>query len=152
MPYISKDLNDALKFHSSSFSIGLLDDNNIYTWQVIIFRPNDTLHEGAIYEFFFKLKMWHPNIEVSGKVCISILHESGDELYGYESFRKRWNRIFKSEYVIMSIISILDNPNCESPANVDAANDYLNNRSKYCRKVRTLVSKSTEEFQKLNTI
>ena len=32
----------------------------------------------------FLTDIWHPNIEKDGKVCISILHEPGDDRFGYE--------------------------------------------------------------------
>merc|ERR1719418_37510 len=37
----------------------------------------------------FLTDIWHPNIEKDGKVCISILHEPGDDRFGYEKASER---------------------------------------------------------------
>ena len=54
-------------------------------------------------------------------MCISILHEPGDDKYGYEKASERWLPIHTVETILVSVISMLADPNDESPANVDAA-------------------------------
>ena len=56
-----------------------------------------------------------------GNVCISILHDPGDDKWGYETAAERWLPIHTVETIIVSVISMLTEPNDESPANVDAA-------------------------------
>jgi ubiquitin-conjugating enzyme E2 G1 len=55
-----------------------------------------------------------------GLVCISILHEPGDDKWGYEKASERWLPVHTVETIIISVISMLAEPNDESPANVDA--------------------------------
>ena len=82
--------------------------------------------------------MWHPNskwlssyLTISivfespnpGEVCISILHPPGvDEMNSLESADERWRPILGAEAVILSVVSMLNDPNIESPANLDASN------------------------------
>lgn len=54
-------------------------------------------------------------------MCISILHEPGDDKYGYERAYERWLPVHTVETILISVISMLADPNDESPANVDAA-------------------------------
>ena len=54
-------------------------------------------------------------------MCISILHEPGDDTYGYEKASERWLPVHTVETILISVISMLADPNDESPANVDAA-------------------------------
>ena len=56
-----------------------------------------------------------------GDVCISILHEPGEDKYGYEKPEERWLPIHTVETILLSVISMIADPNDESPANVDAA-------------------------------
>ena len=56
-----------------------------------------------------------------GTVCISILHDPGDDKYGYESANERWSPVHKVETILISVISMLSSPNDQSPANIDAA-------------------------------
>lgn len=57
----------------------------------------------------------------NGDVCISILHEPGEDKYGYEKPEERWLPIHTVETIMISVISMLADPNGDSPANVDAA-------------------------------
>lgn len=118
------------------FSAGLIDDNDIYRWEVLIIGPPDTLYEGGFFKAHlqfpkeyplrpprmkFITEIWHPNIDKNGDVCISILHEPGDDKWGYEKASERWLPVHTVETILISVISMLADPNDESPANVDAA-------------------------------
>lgn len=60
-------------------------------------------------------------VDKTGDVCISILHEPGDDKFGYEKASERWLPVHTVETILISVISMLADPNDESPANVDAA-------------------------------
>lgn len=64
-------------------------------------------------------------VEKNGDVCISILHEPGDDKWGYEKASERWLPVHTVETILISVISMLADPNDESPANVDAAVSIL---------------------------
>lgn len=61
----------------------------------------------------------------NGDVCISILHEPGEDKFGYEKPEERWLPIHTVETIMISVISMLADPNSDSPANVDAAVSYI---------------------------
>ena len=66
--------------------------------------------------------MWHPNIYDDGNVCISILHAPGeDAMNAQETADERWRPILGAESVLISVISMLNDPNIDSPANLDAS-------------------------------
>lgn len=60
-------------------------------------------------------------VHKNGDVCISILHEPGEDKFGYETASERWLPVHTVESILMSVISMITDPNDESPANVDAA-------------------------------
>ncbi|KDQ16892.1 hypothetical protein BOTBODRAFT_30264 [Botryobasidium botryosum FD-172 SS1] len=143
------------------FSVGLVDESNLLEWKVVIFGPPDTLYEDAILDarlsfppefpllppkMRFITPMWHPNIynngEQKGEVCISILHPPGDDQFGYEDAGERWLPVHSVESILLSVISLLsaDNPNTDSPANVDAAKEVRTDLRGYKRKVRAIIS------------
>jgi len=145
-------LNDYSEF--SCFPVG----NNILEWNVILFGPNDTPYEGGIFKaniqftsqypnkapkFKFVSKITHPNIYSDGRVCISILHEGVDQ-YGYESVNERWNPQQGISSILLSILSILGEPNFESPANVDASVLWRKNY----QKMKEIIYKEVIESQK----
>lgn len=65
-------------------------------------------------------------VDKNGDVCISILHEPGDDKFGYEKASERWLPVHTVETILISVISMLADPNDESPANVDAAVSIFN--------------------------
>ena len=80
-----------------------------------------------------------------GKVCISILHPPGfDPLNPQEDASERWSPVHTVESIVLSIISMLSSPNDESPANIDAAKDWRENRADFKKKVARIVRKSQE--------
>jgi ubiquitin-conjugating enzyme E2 G1 len=64
---------------------------------------------------------FHPNIYENGKLCISILHPPEEDQFGYEQASERWNPTQSPATILLSTISLFHDPNDESPANVEAA-------------------------------
>ena len=142
-------------------SVGLVDDSNVYEWDILIMGPDGTLYEGGFFKahlvfppdfpnmpptMTFISEMWHPNVYEDGRVCISILHPPGeDEFNSQESAEERWRPILGVEQILVSVISMLSDPNDESPANLDAAVMWRNDRVAFKKKVRQTVRKSQEE-------
>lgn len=157
---LRKQLAELNKNPVEGFSAGLIDDEDIFRWEVMIIGPPETLYEGGFFKchlYFpqeyplrppvlkFLTDIWHPNIEKDGKVCISILHEPGDDRFGYEKASERWLPIHTVETILISVISMLADPNDESPANVDAAKEWRENYQEFRRKVARCVRRSQEE-------
>jgi len=119
--------------------IDVPDEGCLYEWHVGIFGPPGTLYEGGYFKakitfpqdypyspptVRFLTKMWHPNIYESGDVCISILHPPIDDPQSGELPQERWNPTQNVRTILLSIISLLNEPNTMSPANVDASVIY----------------------------
>jgi len=56
-----------------------------------------------------------------GTVCISILHPPGDDPNHYETSSERWSPVQSVEKILLSVMSMLAEPNDESGANIDAS-------------------------------
>jgi len=79
-----------------------------------------------------------------GTVCISILHDPGNDEYGYEQASERWSPVHKVETILISVISMLSSPNDQSPANIDSAKEWRENKAGFKKKVQQIVRKSQE--------
>lgn len=90
----------------------------------------------------FVCDMFHPNVYADGRVCISILHAPGEDPLGYESISERWSPVQSIEKVLLSVVSMLAEPNVESGANIDAAKMWRDDREKFNSLVRFTVKKS----------
>ena len=71
-------------------------------------------------EFKFVRPLFHPNIYKDGKLCISILHAPGEDEMSGELAAERWSPAQRVESVLISILSLLDDAEVSSAANVDA--------------------------------
>ena len=93
----------------------------------------------------FLSEIWHPNVHDNGDVCISILHPPGDDKYGYEQASERWLPIHTVESIVISVISMLSDPNDESPANIEAAKEWRNDLKGFNKRARRLTRKTLDE-------
>ena len=137
------------------------DEENFLVWQVGIFGPPETIFQGAYFkatltfppeypfsppDMKFVSDIWHPNVYPNGTVCISILHPpTTDEVSG-ELPSERWNPTRTVRSVLISIASMLNSPNINSPANVDAAVMYrkwcTSNDKAYVERINDLIEKN----------
>lgn len=130
--------------------------NNFYKWDGILIGPQDSIFEGANIKislefpleypnkppiFYFVTPLFHPNVYKDGKVCISILHEGIDE-FEYESLSERWTPSQSINTILISIHSILANPNLDSPANIDACKMWREDFSEYKKIIYKMVANS----------
>lgn len=153
---LHKEFQEIKKNCEYYYSIDVNPDN-FFEWKFCIIGPPDTLYEFGIFNGIIKFPneyperppkvnftsdIIHPNIYGdSGLVCISILHE-GEDSYGYEDTSERWKPSHGVNSIMMSIISLLSNPNFDSPANIEASVLWKDNRDIFKKKIYSLVSDS----------
>jgi len=124
-----------------------LVNESIFEWNValIVLNP-DSLYYGGYFKakmtfprdypyspptFKFLRPLFHPNIYPDGRLCISILHQPGEDEMSGESAAERWNPSQRVESVLISVLSLLDDAEVSSPANVDAGVMLRNEREQY---------------------
>lgn len=144
--------------------------NNVLHWHIFIRGSDNSLYENTILhatidfpidypmsppKMTFQSKMFHPNIYEHGGVCISTLKRPGSDPTEYNKPEEMWTPVQSIRTIVLSVISMLNEPNCESPANLDASREYLNGRNEYEVKVRNLakaVSVKKEDIQKMDDV
>lgn len=157
---LQKQLRDLLKSPIPGFIVGLHKDN-IFEWDVGIIGPPGTMYAGGYFKctikfsdqypfqpptFTFNTSLLHPNIYPDGKLCISILHPPGDDPLSGESAAERWNPTQSVESILLSVLSLLSDPNTSSPANVDAGVMYRQDPVKYAAIVKEQVELSKKDI------
>ncbi|TGZ71976.1 hypothetical protein CRM22_002350 [Opisthorchis felineus] len=125
---------------------GPVDEKNFFEWEALIAGPEGTPFEGGVFaarlsfpmdyplsppKMQFVTDLFHPNIYPDGRVCISILHAPGDDPMGYESSVERWSPVQSVEKILLSVVSMLAEPNDESAANVDAAKTWREDKRRF---------------------
>ncbi|KAI9204317.1 ubiquitin-conjugating enzyme/RWD-like protein [Polychytrium aggregatum] len=144
----------------AGFTVSLQDDS-IYKWKVGMVGPPDTPYSGGFFwatmkfpedfpfkppTFSFDKPLYHPNIYGDGRLCISILHPPGDDPMSGELAAERWNPTQTVESILLSVISLLGDPNCSSPANVDAAVMFRERPEEYKKMVLSQVQASRADI------
>uniref|UniRef100_A0A6B2LHB3 UBC core domain-containing protein n=1 Tax=Arcella intermedia TaxID=1963864 RepID=A0A6B2LHB3_9EUKA len=130
-----------------------LIDNNLYKWKIFFEGTRDTVFAEGIYEATLEFpetypdnppvmtilsKFWHPNVYEDGKLCISVLHTTGeDPLNELETTEMRWLPSHSPSSILRCFLSILDAPG-GAPANPDAQRQYNSDNAGYSERVRKL--------------
>lgn len=109
------------------------DEKNLFSVSALIAGPEGTIWEGGIFELaftfseeypqkcptvVFKSKMYHPNIYHDGRICLDLL-------------TTQWSPSYDIMSILVSIRSLLNYPNPNSPANNEACKTYINNLHEY---------------------
>jgi len=141
-----REYKDLLLNPPDGVTAGPVSEQNYFEWEALIAGPPGTPYEGGVFvarlkfprdyplnppKMTFISEMWHPNIYPSGDVCISILHAPGEDPNHYESHAERWSPVQSVEKILISVISMLAEPNPESGANIEAAKMYRTDPERY---------------------
>ncbi|KAI5862926.1 ubiquitin-conjugating enzyme/RWD-like protein [Durotheca rogersii] len=125
--------------------LGLMVINSTSAFNGGYFKAEMTFTEEYPYQpptFRFLIPIYHPNIYPDGKLCISILHTPGEDITSGEQASERWTPLQGVESVLRSVLLLLDDPEINSPANVDAGVMYRDNREAYNKKAKEIVERS----------
>ncbi|KAF2347244.1 Ubiquitin-conjugating enzyme E2 [Trinorchestia longiramus] len=119
-------------------------DSDIMTWVAVIYGPDDTPYKDGVFALVlyfdqnyphkppdvkFITPMFHPNIYKNGEICLDLL-------------KNRWSPTYDVNSILLSIQSLLNDPNVDSPANPEAAKIYSEDKEEYIKRVRTCVENS----------
>ena len=130
---IQKELIDLGKDPPTNCSAGPLSDKDHYHWQATIMGPDDSPYQGGVFflnitfptDYPFKppkcqftTRVYHPNINSNGSICLDILKD-------------QWSPALTISKVLLSITSLLDEPNPDDPLVPEIAHLYKGDRAKY---------------------
>jgi len=134
---INRELQDISKDPPANCSAGALGED-FFHWQATLMGPRDTPYEGGVFfldvqfpkdyptkppAITFKTPVWHPNIDSDGRVGLEILDEN-------------WTPALTLSKVLLSITSLLCDPDPRGALNLEAVLEYLRARVQFDKTAR----------------
>ncbi len=129
---IQKELKDITENPPYHCSAGILDEN-IYNWSASIIGPENSPYKGGIFKLLinfpedypfhppkirFVTKIYHCNVNNSGGICLDILKD-------------QWSPALTISKILLSICSLMDDPNPDDPLVPDIARQFKDQRAAY---------------------
>ncbi|KAF2735767.1 ubiquitin-conjugating enzyme [Polyplosphaeria fusca] len=133
---LQKELMDIMTHPTPGISAFPVDEN-MTSWAATIDGPADTPYAGLTFKLsmefattypytaptvLFKTPIYHPNVDFSGRICLDILKE-------------KWAATMSVSSVLLSLQSLLGEPNNSSPLNGQAAELWDKDMVEYKRLV-----------------
>lgn len=112
---------------------GPADESDMFRWDATIVGPTGTPYEGGLFKLsiqfplsypfapphmVFKTKVYHPNISPGGAICIDIL-------------KQNWSPALTIDKVLLSLSSLLCDPNPRDPLVPAIAHQYERKRLEF---------------------
>lgn len=110
-------------------------DGNLLMWTGTINGPAETPYEGFTFKLslefpsnypmspptvLFTTPMFHPNVDMAGRICLDILKD-------------KWSAVYNVQSILLSLQSLLGEPNNKSPLNGQAADLWDRDPKEYKR-------------------
>ena len=145
---LNKELRNITIDPPTNCSAGMKNDD-LHQWNATIIGPSDSTYEGGIFKLnihfpmnypfkppkcTFITKIYHPNINNAGSICVDIL-------------KHNWSPALTISKVLLSICSLLTDPNPDDPLMPAIANEYINNREKFNNEAKSWTTKYASDLK-----
>ena len=135
---IRKEYEEMMRSAPMNCSAGPVNEDDMFLWQATLVGPEGSQYEGGVFnlriefpldypykpaKINFVTKIYHCNINSSGTICLDILKD-------------QWSPALTISKVLLSICSLLDDPNPNDPLVSDIANLLRDNKSAHDAEAR----------------
>lgn len=133
---LKSEINEMNTSPPLNCSAGPIEERNLFKWQGTIIGPEGTPYAGGLFnisidftndypfkppKMLFTTKIYHCNINSFGAICLDILKD-------------QWSPALTISKVLLSICSLLDQPNPDDPLVQEIATLYKTNKQEHDRR------------------
>jgi ubiquitin-conjugating enzyme E2 D/E len=130
---IRKELEEMQKNPPENCSAGLVNERDPYEWRATIIGPEGSPYQGGIFylkihlsadypfkapHITFTTKIYHCNVNANGSICLDILKD-------------KWSPALTISKALLSICSLIDDPNPNDPLVFEIAELLLKNKTQH---------------------
>mmetsp|Transcript_10422 Transcript_10422/g.24986 ORF Transcript_10422/g.24986 Transcript_10422/m.24986 type:complete len:165 (+) Transcript_10422:74-568(+) len=143
---LMSEAKELMRSPPAGVSAAPTSDDDVTQWTASIVGPEETAWEGGIFRLQlsfgpeypakpprvkFTPPIFHPNVYGNGELCLDIL-------------QSQWTPALSISSLLVSVASLLTDPNPASPANPEAARLYEKDKKAYRRRVRQCAERSLD--------
>jgi len=136
-------------------TVGLVEENNLYIWNVSILGPKDTPYIGGLFMFYLIIPKNYPEKGPEIHFYTPIYHpnvnnrESDKEALGNFNYSDigSWKPSYTIKKLLIDLVTIFYWPNLEKPHSLEIANEYKNNRELFEKKAAYFTKKYQFRFR-----
>ncbi len=144
---IQSELKEITKNPPANCSAGP-EGEDLYRWQATIMGPSGSPYEGGVFylridfprdypfkppKVVFLTRIYHCNINSGGGICLDILKD-------------QWSPALTISKVLLSICSLMDDPNPDDPLVPDIADLLKSNKTDHDMNAKLFTMKYAQEF------
>jgi len=143
---LTKELADIRNSGQKCFRDIQVDESNVLNWQGLVCTDSPPYNKGAFridinfpaeYPFkppkiTFKTKIYHPNIDEKGQVCLPIISP------------ENWKPATKTDQVIQALVALISDPEPEHPLRADLAEEFTKNKKQFIKNAEDFTKKHAE--------
>ena len=135
---LKKEMREMIEDPPANCSAGPISEKDLYNWEGTIMGSTETPYHGGVFkirimfptDYPFKApkvkfitKIYHPNINSNGQICLDVLKD-------------QWSPALTVSKILLSICSLLSDPNPNDPLVQEIAKLYLRDKGQYNEKAK----------------
>lgn len=142
---VLKEIEQITKEPIPGICVKIPNPDNCFKWIVILDGPSETPYEGGKFELEITIPEQYPHKPPNVKFLTKIYHTNVSPQSGYiclDILKHQWSPALSIEKVILSVSSLMSEPNPDDPLHGDAAQLWKTDNPLYIKTAKEWTTKN----------